>query len=142
MVPLLKRHFNLAWCGFATESVNTRGTKSQISGQCIYKTSFIFIKLGGNRGSKWLSSGFPPSIWLGGSSGSKWLSHWCPPSPSWKSDLPVIHIRVPVSHWISPRSWWWVPGGAFSSLRATSQQKSSISYHSSLSTRSSRFVCN
>ena len=39
----------------------------------------------GCRGSRWLCSGFPPSL-------------------SQKGDLLVIHIRVPVSHWISPRT--------------------------------------
>ena len=61
MVPLLKRHFLFSWHGFATENVNTRGTKSQSGGQCIYKMSHIFIRLSGSRGSKRLSSGFPPS---------------------------------------------------------------------------------
>ena len=44
------------WCGFTAESVNTRGTKSQTGSPCVYKTSYIFICLGGSRGSKWLSS--------------------------------------------------------------------------------------
>ena len=61
MVPLLKRHLCLSWHSFAAESVNTKGTKSQSSGQCIYKMSYIFIWLSGGRGSKRLSSGFLPS---------------------------------------------------------------------------------
>ena len=103
MVPLLKRHFFLSWHCFATESVHTRGTKSQSHGQCIYKMSYIFIGLSGGRGLRQLSSGFPPSIWLGGSRGSKWLSCGFPPSPSWKGDLLVIHTGIPVNDWISQR---------------------------------------
>ena len=76
MVPLLKRHSHLSQDGFTTKSVNMRGTELQTSGQCVYKTSYIFIWLGGSRGSKWLSSRFPPS-------------------PSQKGDLPVIHIWGP-----------------------------------------------
>ena len=121
MIPLLERHFCLSWHGFVTESIDTRGTKLQSGGQCIYKTSYIFIWLSGSRVSKWLSSGFPPS-------------------PSWKGDL-VIDIRVPVSHWISPGVCGGSLGGAFSSLRATSQQRSSMSCHSLPFPRSPRFAC-
>ena len=74
--------------------------------------------------------------------GSKQLFSGFPPSPSQKGDLLVIHIRVPVSHWISPGGWWWVHGGALSSLRATSKQRSSMSCHSTASPRSPRSAWN
>ena len=49
----------------------------------------------------------PPS---GCGRGSKWLFWGFPPSPSWKGDLLVIQIGIPISHRISPRCWWWVSG--------------------------------
>ena len=92
MVPLLKRHFHLAWHGFTTESVYMRGTKSQSYGQCVYKMSHVFIGFSGGWGSRRLSSGFPPSIWLGGSGGQSGYPAGSHPSPlgkvtSWSSTL-------------------------------------------------------
>ena len=142
VVLLFERHFHFAWHSFATESVYTRGTKSQSCGQCVYKVSHIFISLSGGRGSRWLSLGFPPSIWLSGSKGLKWLSCGFPPSPSQKDDLLVIHIGIPISHWISPRGQWWISWGALSFPRVTSQQRSSMSCQSSSSARFPRFTCN
>ena len=101
VVPLFERHFNLAWHGFTSESIYMRGTKSQSHGQCIYKTSHVFIRFSMSRGLKRLSSGFSPSVWLSWSRGSMWLSCRFPPSTSWKGDLLVIHIGIAVSHWIS-----------------------------------------
>ena len=86
----------------------------------------IFIGLSRCWGARRLSPRFPPSIWLCRGRRSKWLFWGFPPSPSQTGGLPVIHIRIPVSHRISPRCWWWVSGGAFSSLRATSMQRSSM----------------
>ena len=121
MVPLLKRHFCLSQHGFTTESVNMKGTKSQSSGQCIYETSYIFMWLSGSRGQRGCPLEFQP--------------------PPWKHDLLVIHIRVPVSCWISPGSQQWVPGGTVSSPRETSQQRSSMSCLSSASPRSTWNWC-
>ena len=39
-----------------------------------------------------------------------------PPSPSQKGDLPVICIRIPISHRISQRYLWWVSGGCIQLL--------------------------
>ena len=109
MVPLLEQHFHFAWHGFATKSVYMGGTKSQSHGQSVDKTSHILIWLGGCWGEEavlWV----PTLTWLGGSRGCKWLSSEFLPSPSQKGDLPVIHIRIPISHKISPRCWCWVWG--------------------------------
>ena len=110
MVPLFKRHFHLAWHGFATESVYTRGSNSQSHGLWVYKMSHIFIGVSGGRGSEKLSSGFPPSIWLSGSRGSKWWSCGFPPPPlrkvtSWSSTL-----GFPFPTGFPPRGQWWIPG--------------------------------
>ena len=123
MVPLLKRYVNFSWCGFATENINTRGTKLQTSSQCIYKTSHIFIWLGGRRGLKWLSCGFPPS-------------------PSWKVTSWLSTSGSPFPTGFPQEAGGGSLGGAVSSLRAISQQRSPMSCHSSLSARSPRFVCN
>ena len=62
-------------------------------------------------GVRRLSSGFPPSIWLCRGRRSKWLLGVNPPFPSQIGYLPVIHIRIPISHRISPRCWWCISGG-------------------------------
>ena len=46
-------------------------------------------------------------VGAGGQSGCPLGSH---PPPLRKVILPIIHIGVPISHWISPRVRWWVPG--------------------------------
>ena len=70
----------------------------------------------------------------------KWLLWGNPPSLSQKGDLLAIHIRISISHRISPRCLWWVLGGAFSSQSAIFLWKSSISCCNSLSMRSPRFA--
>ena len=117
-VPLLEQHFHFAWHGFATKSFYTMGTKLQSHGQCVDKVSHILIGLSRCWGMRRLSSGFPPSIWLCRGRRSKWLLWGNPPSPSWKGDLLVIHIRMPISHRISPRCWWWVSRGCVQLLES------------------------
>ena len=141
MVPLFKQHFHFAWHGLTTESVYSRGTKSQSHGQHVYEMSHIFIRLNGCGGEEivlWV-----PTLHLVVQGQEvKVVALGDTPSPSQKGDLLVIHIRIPISHRISPRCWWWVFGGVLSSLRVTSQQRSSMSCHNLSSTKSSRFACN
>ena len=61
---------------------------------------------------------------------------WVNP-PSQKGDLLFIHIRIPISHRISPRCLWW---GAFSSQSVISLQSSSMSCCNSLSASPPRFA--
>ena len=142
MVPLLKRHFHLAWHGFAAEIVYMSGTKLQSHGQCVNKMSHIFIGLCGGRVSRRLSSGFPPSIWLGGSRRPNWLSCGSHPPPLRKvtSQPSTSGSSFPTGfpQGVGRRSL----GGAFSSPRAMSWKRSSMSCHNSSSARSPRFACN
>ena len=111
MVPLLEQTLPcLAWHSFAVEGIYMRGTESQSHGQCIYKMSHIFIRLEqGLVGQERLSCGFPPFHLVGREQGVKVVVLWVPtPPPLRKVTSPVIHIRIPISHWISPRGWQWI----------------------------------
>ena len=98
MVPLLKRHFHLAWHDFTTESVYMRGTNLQSHGQCIYKASCVLIRLSGGRGSRRLS--WVPTLHLGGwEQGVEmvvlWVPNlpiserWPPGHPHWDAHFPL-----------------------------------------------------
>ena len=102
--------------------------------------SHIFIGLSGGLGVKGVVLLVPTLHLVVWGRGSKWLFWEFPPFCSLKGDL-VIHIRIPISHWIYPRCWQWVSGGSFSSLRVT-WWRSSMSCCNSSSTRSPRFICN
>ena len=106
MVPLLEQHPYFTW-----HSITAEGYQVAIS--------WLVHLLGAPHhhwvewvlGVRRLSSGFPPSIWLCWGRGLKWLLWVNPPSPSWKGDLPVIHIRILISQRISLRCWWRVSVG-------------------------------
>ena len=140
MVPLLERHFHLAWHSFAAESVYMRDTKLQSHGQCVYKMPHIFIRL--SRGWRlrevvlWV-----PTLHLVG----------------WKQGVKVVVLQAPTLHLLER----WPPGhphqdphfpqdfpkgsvvGPWGCIqRATSWQRSSMSCHNSSATRSPRFTCN
>ena len=142
MVPLLEWHFCFAWCGFAAKTVYTRGTKSQSHGQCVDKASHILIGLSGCWG--WggcpLGSHPPPGcVGVGGGSDCLLGSH-PPPLRKVTSQSSTSRSLFPTGF---PQGVGGAPlGGAFSSLRVASLQRSSMSCCNSSSTRFPRFTCN